>query len=462
MTRDLGYYASIAEGPRIKYVWAACSGLVSAVSVIAFYEIGGASWRQAQMAVQDTNLVAMHPTLSYDRMVQGGMTASRPQLFRGMQYGQRFQPYHHGDLELYGNQEAPLHGAVVAHGWRFTHDGRGHPKIDQQTVVGNTPVSVISSAQGEYSQEQLEFMQRSGKMPNTPAQTQQQPTSSQGQYSPEQLEFLRRSGKQPNAAPTGQSWGSSAGPLFAEPPEAAWDISGPTGPKVKGVVATPEQLAELKPTLYVYDHCPFCVRARMVFGLKNIAYNLVFLQNDDVVTPTKLVGKKITPILEDKARGTTMPESLDIVAYMDKDGMLKPQSKREDLKAWSKALGDVRSKLTRPRTGRSPLAEFGTRNAAQVWVNNHQIKDGTTYEEALAKTPEYIETVNKQLLDLESMIESTEYISPGGLSYDDIVYFPLLRSLTIAKGITYPPKVLQYMENMSRKADVPLFFQLAI
>eukprot|EP00747_Dinoflagellata_sp_TGD_P196750 gnl/TRDRNA2_/TRDRNA2_67261_c0_seq1.p1 gnl/TRDRNA2_/TRDRNA2_67261_c0~~gnl/TRDRNA2_/TRDRNA2_67261_c0_seq1.p1 ORF type:complete len:368 (+),score=63.48 gnl/TRDRNA2_/TRDRNA2_67261_c0_seq1:69-1172(+) len=367
MTRDLGYYASIAEGPRIKYVWAACSGLVSAVSVIAFYEIGGASWRQAQMAVQDTNLVAMHPTLSYDRMVQGGMTASRPQLFRGMQYGQRFQPYHHGDLELYGNQ-----------------------------------------------------------------------------------------------APTGQSWGSSAGPLFAEPPEAAWDISGPTGPKVKGVVATPEQLAELKPTLYVYDHCPFCVRARMVFGLKNIAYNLVFLQNDDVVTPTKLVGKKITPILEDKARGTTMPESLDIVAYMDKDGMLKPQSKREDLKAWSKALGDVRSKLTRPRTGRSPLAEFGTRNAAQVWVNNHQIKDGTTYEEALAKTPEYIETVNKQLLDLESMIESTEYISPGGLSYDDIVYFPLLRSLTIAKGITYPPKVLQYMENMSRKADVPLFFQLAI
>ena len=23
--------------------------------------------------------------------------------------------------------------------------------------------------------------------------------------------------------------------------------------------------------LYVYDHCPFCVRARMIFGLKNLA-----------------------------------------------------------------------------------------------------------------------------------------------------------------------------------------------
>ena len=26
------------------------------------------------------------------------------------------------------------------------------------------------------------------------------------------------------------------------------------------------------PTLYVYDHCPFCVRVRVVFGLKNIKH----------------------------------------------------------------------------------------------------------------------------------------------------------------------------------------------
>ncbi|POU69340.1 glutaredoxin, partial [Pantoea sp. PSNIH4] len=22
--------------------------------------------------------------------------------------------------------------------------------------------------------------------------------------------------------------------------------------------------------LYIYDHCPFCVKARMIFGLKNL------------------------------------------------------------------------------------------------------------------------------------------------------------------------------------------------
>jgi hypothetical protein len=50
------------------------------------------------------------------------------------------------------------------------------------------------------------------------------------------------------------------------------------------------------PTLYVYDHCPFCVRVRVALGIKNVKHNLHFMANDDIPTPTKLVGKKIAPI----------------------------------------------------------------------------------------------------------------------------------------------------------------------
>ncbi len=53
----------------------------------------------------------------------------------------------------------------------------------------------------------------------------------------------------------------------------------------------------LIPTLYNYDHCPFCVRVRLALGFKNIKHNLVFMANDDVHTPTSLVGKKIAPIM---------------------------------------------------------------------------------------------------------------------------------------------------------------------
>jgi glutaredoxin 2 len=34
-------------------------------------------------------------------------------------------------------------------------------------------------------------------------------------------------------------------------------------------------------------------------GIKNIKHKVVFLANDDIDTPTALVGKKIAPIFED-------------------------------------------------------------------------------------------------------------------------------------------------------------------
>jgi hypothetical protein len=51
------------------------------------------------------------------------------------------------------------------------------------------------------------------------------------------------------------------------------------------------------PIVYVYDHCPFCVRVRLAFGLKNVKHEIHFLNNDDVARPTALIGKRIAPIL---------------------------------------------------------------------------------------------------------------------------------------------------------------------
>ena len=69
--------------------------------------------------------------------------------------------------------------------------------------------------------------------------------------------------------------------------------------------------------LYIYDHCPFCLKARMIFGLKNIPVELHVLLNDDAETPTRMVGQKQVPILQ-KDDSRYMPESMDIVHYVDK------------------------------------------------------------------------------------------------------------------------------------------------
>mmetsp|Transcript_6492 Transcript_6492/g.9519 ORF Transcript_6492/g.9519 Transcript_6492/m.9519 type:complete len:144 (+) Transcript_6492:136-567(+) len=58
----------------------------------------------------------------------------------------------------------------------------------------------------------------------------------------------------------------------------------------------PRIIRDELPITYVYDHCPFCVRVRLALGVKNIKHNVQFLANDDIPTPTKLIGKKIAPI----------------------------------------------------------------------------------------------------------------------------------------------------------------------
>ena len=121
--------------------------------------------------------------------------------------------------------------------------------------------------------------------------------------------------------------------------------------------------------LYVYDHCPFCVRARMIFGLKNLPVELVVLANDDEATPIGLVGKKVVPILV-KEDGTAMPESLDIVHYVDEHFGEKILSEhiRPEIEAWLKEVGSYYGHLTTARFTQIGLAEFETQSAVDYFT----------------------------------------------------------------------------------------------
>ena len=107
------------------------------------------------------------------------------------------------------------------------------------------------------------------------------------------------------------------------------------------------------PELYVYDHCPFCVRVRVALGVQGVPHKLVFMGNDDVETPTALVGKKIAPIWKD-ADGP-MFESLDIIAKAVPEGSILPATDRTDIKAWQKSIQTTMRKLCRPRYVKVPL-----------------------------------------------------------------------------------------------------------
>ena len=139
--------------------------------------------------------------------------------------------------------------------------------------------------------------------------------------------------------------------------------------------------------LYIYDHCPFCVRARMAAGLFGADVEEVVMANDDEATPIGMIGAKQVPILQ-KEDGSFMGESLDIVRYLDRI--------HED-------LNDLDGLM-------------------------HEISDGIN----------------------------------GEIGMEDILVFPILRNLTVVRGIEWPQKVMGYLMTMSEKSGVPLYFDRAL
>lgn len=195
------------------------------------------------------------------------------------------------------------------------------------------------------------------------------------------------------------------------------------------------------PILYVYDHCSYCVRVRLAFGLKNIRHELRFLANDDLKTPTDLVGKKIVPIFQRGPGGISMPESLDIIEVIDSDPqfgkirLFKPLSGRTDVKEWQAKVKDINSMCQRPRYMMVPLPEFHQRDSRETFVLNHPLPSfgkkkwqenlsseqrWQEYASSYAQSLGSLNDLNSALTELDGLVYSEDFCTEGGLSLDDI------------------------------------------
>lgn len=213
--------------------------------------------------------------------------------------------------------------------------------------------------------------------------------------------------------------------------------------------------------LYIYDHCPFCVKARMIFGLKNLPLELVVMLNDDEETPVRMIGQKMAPILV-KQDGSFMPESLDIVEYVDNldhqpllTGPLNPA-----IADWLRHIHTYVSKLLYPRVAEAPFAEFATPQARSYFKNKKQQLAGD-FEELKKHSAGLIKNVNDDLRKLDKLIVQPNAVN-GELSLDDINLFPLLRSLSLVAGIEYPSRVAAYRDNMAKQTQITLLSSVAV
>ena len=221
-------------------------------------------------------------------------------------------------------------------------------------------------------------------------------------------------------------------------------------------------------TLYIYDHCPYCVKARMIFGLKSIPVQLKTLLNDDEKTPISMIGVKMVPVLEivsEKKGRIFMPESLDIIRHADKENPLV-SSWEEDpaLSEWLEENGFLSYELAMPRWVRSGMEEFQTESARKYFTAKKEAMIGP-FSEALAKTDALIKEMKRSLKKLESLLPPAEdgpFFKGKKLTVNDFHLFAFLRALSIVKKPAFPPKTARYMKVLSKRSAVPLNHDIAL
>lgn len=207
--------------------------------------------------------------------------------------------------------------------------------------------------------------------------------------------------------------------------------------------------------LYIYDHCPFCLKARMIFGLKNLPIELVTLLNDDEATPTRMIGKKMAPILQ-KDDSRYLPESMDIVHYVDKlDGKpLLTGKPNPAIADWLRKVNGYVNRLLIPRFAKGAFDEFATPQARDYFVKKKEAAIGN-FGEHLSHTAGLVKNISDDLRALDKLIVKPNAIN-GELSEDDIHLFPILRNLTLVSGITWPSRVADYRDNMAKQTQINL------
>ena len=213
-------------------------------------------------------------------------------------------------------------------------------------------------------------------------------------------------------------------------------------------------------TLYHYDHCPYCVKARMIFGLKKIPFQLKALPYDDEATPKSFIGAKMLPIL--KIEKKYMPESLDIVRYIDENFQTPRVDWKEDaqLSEWINKCGSNPYFLAMPRWVKAPLEEFNTPASKEYFQRKKENHIGP-FSEALSNTENLIKEMEECLKELEEIFSNkSKYWAPR-LSVNDFHLFAYLRMLSIVKGLSFPEKVSAYMKNLSEESGVPLHYSIA-
>lgn len=256
---------------------------------------------------------------------------------------------------------------------------------------------------------------------------------------------------------------------------------------------------DTKYRLHIYDHCPYCIRVELAFGLRNFKYERVLYGYGDRLGDTTikmitnpntydtgvvLTGKKELPVLEKILTGGNITsttrvwlknESLDMIEWLEEqhqqqggNDKFQPRSNRNDLKEFFKTDGQfkaIQRLITRPRQMKDMtyLKDWMKVEDREYAIAKYE-SQGFDYSKALADDKENIAKMTILLKDCNDKLlgSDTSFYENGILGWDDLLYLQELRTVSLVhdENLIWPDRLKNYVISAFAKANnVPTYFK---
>jgi glutaredoxin 2 len=212
--------------------------------------------------------------------------------------------------------------------------------------------------------------------------------------------------------------------------------------------------------LFVYNHCPYCVKSRLVADLSSLDYELVFLANDDEKSHIDRIGSKQVPFLE-KADGIFLKESIGVCEYIAKlkNFDIAKSQINDEIKNILAELPDDYRRIIYPRIPHHPKNEcdFPTQSAKNYFLNKKSKYIGDMGLLLSHPPMDAIYGINRALKNLDKYVQAP-FFNSDEFSWDDIEIFPIFFILTMARDLlNIPINIEKYMRNIESKTNIELY-----
>lgn len=212
--------------------------------------------------------------------------------------------------------------------------------------------------------------------------------------------------------------------------------------------------------IYLYHHCPYCIKVRLIADLSKLDYEIVYLANDDEKAHIDRIGSKQVPFLE-KDDGSFIKESDEICKYISQlqDYPIAESSIDTTAKELMSDISQYFRRVVYPRIPHHPRNEcdFPTQSAKDYFIKKKSAYIGDM--DALLRNPPYdaIRAINEILAKVDPYVK-TPFINGDSFSWDDINLFPLFFVATMARDLLeIPENITKYMTSIEQQTNIELY-----